>query len=74
MENNHATEAISWQDSEGFHFAGKGKALSQEQLTKMTTKYQENIRNSPLWREMVTEYGKEKAEELLTQFEVKSGK
>jgi len=34
----------------------------------MTQLYQEQIRNSPLWDEMVREFGPEKAEELLREF------
>jgi len=32
--------------------------------------YQENIRNSPLFDEMVKKFGKDKAEELLKEFKV----
>jgi hypothetical protein len=32
--------------------------------------YQENIRNSPLFDEIVKKFGKEKAEELLKEFNV----
>jgi hypothetical protein len=33
----------------------------------MTEEYQNKIRNSPIWNQMVKKYGKEKAEELLKQ-------
>jgi len=39
----------------------------QEQLTK---DYQRNIRKSPLWKRMVSEYGKEKAEQMLKAFQI----
>jgi hypothetical protein len=31
----------------------------------MTAEFQRNIRNSPMWDDMVRQYGREKAEELL---------
>jgi hypothetical protein len=34
----------------------------------MAREYQKQIRNSPLWDEMVQKYGKEKAEKLLKEF------
>jgi hypothetical protein len=34
----------------------------------MTKEYQKQIRNSPLWAEMVQKYRKEKAEKLLKEF------
>jgi len=39
----------------------------------MTQAYQKRIRASAMWKDMVREYGKEKAEELLKQFQVKPG-
>lgn len=44
-----------------------GHDPSSEQLEKMTEEYQNKIRNSPIWNQMVKKYGKEKAEELLKQ-------
>lgn len=38
---------------------------------EMTRKFQENIRKSPLWDEMVRQYGPQKAEELLKQCRAK---
>lgn len=61
-------ESISWADNDGIHFAAPGSNPSQEELERMTKKYQKKIRNSPLWNEMVKEYGKEHAEELLKEF------
>jgi len=34
----------------------------------MTARYQQGIRESPLWDEMVREFGEEEAERLLTKF------
>ncbi len=45
-----------------------GSPPSPEQLKKMTKEYQKQIRNSPLWDEMVQKYGKKEAEKLLKEF------
>jgi len=62
---------FSWQDGEGFHFLRPGRRPSPEQVEEMTRQYQEKIRNSPLWDQMVNNFGKEKAEELLKECRVK---
>jgi uncharacterized protein YecA (UPF0149 family) len=72
MEMDNTSNLSSWQSSEGIHVIGQGEKPSSEKLDEITKKYQEQIRKSPLWLEMVKKYGEEKAEELLTQFEVKS--
>lgn len=61
-------QSISWTDNDGIHFAAPGSPPSPERLEKMTKEYQKQIRNSPLWDEMVQKYGKEKAEQLLKEF------
>ncbi|MBU4444219.1 MAG: hypothetical protein L6422_04565 [Candidatus Marinimicrobia bacterium] len=45
-----------------------GKPPSPEMMDKMSKKFQENVRNSPLWDEIVSKYGLKKAEELLKEF------
>ena len=42
-------------------------------LGEMTKLYQQNIRNSPLWEEMVRQFGEEGAEGILRKFRVKLG-
>jgi hypothetical protein len=39
----------------------------------MTQTYQKQVRQSPMWKQMVQEFGKAKAEELLKEFQVKPG-
>jgi coenzyme F420-reducing hydrogenase gamma subunit len=63
--------AISWQDAGGVHIVMPGLPPSPEQVAEMTTAYQKNIRQSPLWDYMVNEFGLEKAEELLKECQVK---
>ena len=65
--------SFSWLENDGFHFAAPGPQLSPEQLKKMTKEYQKQIRNSPMWDEMVRKFGKDKAEELLRQCQAKAG-
>ena len=63
--------SFSWQDMEGFHFMTPGQRPSPEQVEEMTRQYQENIRKSPYWRDIVKMVGIEQAEELLKQCQVK---
>ena len=63
--------SFSWRDKQGFHFLTPGKPPSPNQVEEMTKKYQENIRKSPYWKQIVSMVGKEKAEELLKQCQVK---
>ena len=65
-------QSFSWKDNDGIHFAAPGPFPSSEQLEKMTKEYQKQIRNSPLWDEMVQEFGEEEAEKLLKEFQVES--
>lgn len=61
------SEMPAWMDDEGLHAMLPGTPPDQETLDRMTQLYQEQIRNSPMWHEMVREFGLEKAEELLRQ-------
>jgi hypothetical protein len=63
--------ALTWMDDEGMHLLAQGTAPSPDQLEEMTKKFQERIRKSPMWEEMVRTFGKEKAEELLLQCRAK---
>ena len=62
---------FSWYDEEGFHFLTPGEKPFPEQVEEMTRQYQENIRKSPYWSEIVKLCGKEQAEELLKECRVK---
>jgi len=59
---------LSLFDSAGLHALVPGLAPSPEALEEATRLYQQNIRSSPLWDEMVRQLGKEEAERLLLQF------
>ena len=68
-----SVDTSSWMDQDGLHLVAPGSPLTQEALERMTQAYQKRIRASAMWKDMVREYGKEKAEELLKQFQVKPG-
>jgi len=61
-----------WMDEQGMHamLPGTADAETYERLTEL---YQQNIRNSPMWDEMVREFGLEKAEALLKQCRAEPG-
>lgn len=58
--------ALSWHDEEGIHFIAPGVPLPGDE-EKLTENFQKQIRNSPLWGQMVAEFGGAKATELLKQ-------
>ncbi len=60
-------------ESDGLHALVPGVPPSPEMLDEMTRLYQQNIRNSPLWEEMVKQFGEEEAERILREFQVKLG-
>jgi hypothetical protein len=60
--------AQSWVDDDGTHVIASGERPSKSKIEQMTKEYQNKIRNSPMWNQMVSEYGVAKAEELLKEF------
>ena len=62
---NSAPPVFSWEEADGFHSLIPGTPPSQEVLDEMTRKYQEDIRNSPLWEQWVMAFGEDIAEEML---------
>ena len=64
------TEAFAWTDHEGLHTAVPGERPSPDQLEEASRVYREKIRQSPLWDEMVAQFGPEEAERMLSQFRV----
>ena len=57
----------SFVDDQGLHWLVPGSPPDEQTLAEMTRRYQQNIRNSPLWEEMVRQFGPQRAEELLRQ-------
>ncbi len=57
----------TWMEEDGMHAILPGDAPTPEEMEALTRKYQEGIRQSPLWDKMLKEYGPEEAERLLLQ-------
>ena len=64
------TLVSSWFDSDGLHALVPGVAPSPEALQEANRLYQKSIRNSPLWDDMVRQFGENEAERLLLEFRV----
>jgi len=62
--------STSWLDDDGLHIVDKSSQPSNKDLERMTIEYKNKIKKSPIWGEMVREYGNEKAEEMLKEFKV----
>ena len=59
---------VGWLAPDGIHALVPGSQPSPAMLEEITRQYQERIRNSPLWDEMIKQFGREKAEQLLKEF------
>ena len=69
-EQPNVDEALDlgmWQQGNELHVVGRGKPPDAKMLEEMTNKFREGIRNSPMWQQMVEEFGAERAEELLLE-------
>jgi len=62
-----------WLDDDGLHAMLPGDASPQAMLDELTRRYQQNIRQSPLWDQMVEEFGAEEAERMLQEFRAELG-
>ena len=74
--NNHTNITIpdaTWIDEDGMHYIGTGQAPTPEEYQRMSAEYQQRIRKSALWKQMVQQYGKKQAEVMLKDFQVKPG-
>lgn len=58
---------LSWMERDGMHALLPGKKPSELQLQKMTEAYQGELRKSPLFKQWVKQYGKQKAIEMLKE-------
>ena len=59
-----------WLSEDGIHMMMPSKDMSKDQIEALTLKYQENIRKSEIWGQLVQQYGKDEAEKLLKEFRV----
>jgi len=69
-ESQSRARALPWLGSGGLHALVPGNAPSPETLDQMTRVYQQNIRESPVWNQMVREFGEKEAERILREFRV----
>lgn len=71
-KRNHSAKRIlhSEMRSDGYHAFIAGERPSDSELEKMTAEYRANIRKSPLWKDIVRQYGEEKAEDILKECKV----
>ena len=58
---------LSWHDEEGIHLIAPGEFQPGDEK-KLIENFQKQIKKSPLWGQMVGEFGEVKAAELLKQF------
>ena len=63
-------DSNSWINDEGMHVIGKGAPPTPEEQEIMSKEYQKKIKESPMWEMMIKEYGEEKANEMLKEFQV----
>ncbi|HMA96423.1 MAG TPA: SEC-C metal-binding domain-containing protein [Polyangiaceae bacterium] len=63
-------ETTAWLAEDGLHVTSLGRGLSPEALEAASKAYQEKLRSSPLWDEMIKKFGEPEAERLLAQCRV----
>ena len=68
---DHSLKAPMWIDEQGVHAIFPGEEPDEESLERMTLEYQRQIRQSPLFAEMVKWYGRFKAEQLVKECKAK---
>ena len=57
-----------WEDENGIHTSFIAPAVdSPGYQNELTSEFQKNIKQSPMWKDMLKKFGKDKAEELLKQ-------
>lgn len=69
-EQEQAAPMVSWMAEEGMHALIAGEDPSAEELDVMTKAYQQKLRVSPIWDELVKAYGREGAERAIQQCKV----
>ena len=64
---------LGWMDEGGVHALLPAKQPPPEFLELLTENFQREVRNSPLWDQIVREFGEEEAEKLIQQCQAKFG-
>jgi len=69
IQKSHTATSIStWMEPDGsIHAILPGDAPDEARLDQLSRSYQESIRSSPMWIDMVKEFGQAKADKLLAQ-------
>jgi hypothetical protein len=66
-ENHTSLPFVTWMQEDEIHAFIPGKPLSGEMIAAINREFQNQLRKSPLWQQMVERFGEEEAEELLTE-------
>ncbi len=68
LEKQHGLPDPFWEDAEGIHtsFLVPGEPPPGA-ADRMTEEFQKRIRNSPMWKQMVDQFGQAEAERLLKE-------
>ena len=72
QSDNNSFPSHMWMEDDGIHVLSP-EPFSAQDLELMSLRFQEKIRNSPMWDEMVKEFGKEEAEKILKKCRAKPG-
>ena len=69
--NRSLPSAASWTDDEGVHLVAPGAAPTPAQLEAVTEAFRKQVRGSPLFDQMVRQFGLSEAEKLLKEIKGK---
>ena len=65
------TADFYWTENDSYHAIIEGVRPTAAQLSEMSKIFQENIRNSAIFMELIEQFGYNQAEKLLQEFKVK---
>ena len=71
--HSEETPVVGWIDEQGLHTATIGLPATEELLEEFNRRFQENLRRSPLWQELVRHYGKTQAEQIIQHCRARLG-
>ena len=69
-DSQFTARSMRWLERDGLHALLPGSPLSPDIVDDMAQRYQQEIRTTPLWDEIVREIGEKEAERLLREFRV----
>jgi len=64
---------LTWMDEGGVHALLPGEQPPPKFLELLTESFQKELRNSPMWDQMVEQFGEQEAEKLIKQCQAKFG-